>query len=566
MRNRHLQIVAAALLLLLAHVILYSLRALDDNSLVRWSWVFTAADASRIYLAVAAALVLSWLLSRISVPDAYHAPVLAALAFAAAIPFWSEPEIIVDASRYFTQAKHLELYGLAYFLKEWGRGIFAWTDLPLVPLCYGMLFRMFGETRPAIQAFTTLLFAGTAVLTYRIGRTLWDRETGFSAGLLLLGIPYLLTQVPLMLVDVPTMFLLALALSAFLEAVIRGGRARALGAVVAVFLFIFSKYSAWFMLSALGVALMVCSTERFGSGGRSRLLKGGGILLAAGACALAVLFAYYDVIAGQIQLLKEYQQPGLARWSESHISTFLFQVHPFIALSALVSAVIAFRRRDWSYMIVAWLVVLIMVFDIRRIRYVLPVFPLVVLLAAYGLQALNRAELRRFVVIAIASISFVIAAGAYLPFAKRMSASNLMRAGAYLDALASQEVTVVTVPSAVSSVNPLVSVALLDLFTVKTLTYRETGGENPRRNEMKSSSLRFTWEFPIPSYYVRPRPSGRADPVVLLVNRETGGAGELAAAGLSGYRLAARFDSSEGVFSYAPVAMVFVRAEAALPD
>ena len=43
------------------------------------------------------------------------------LSFAAVLPFWKEPELIVDASRYFAQAKHLEMYGLFPFLEEWGR-------------------------------------------------------------------------------------------------------------------------------------------------------------------------------------------------------------------------------------------------------------------------------------------------------------------------------------------------------------------------------------------------------------------------------------------------------------
>jgi len=129
----------------------------------------------------------------------------------AAACFWKEPEVIVDASRYFTQAKHLELDGLGGFVRGWGREIPAWTDLPLVPALYGFVFRTFGETRVAVQAFTTLLFAGTVLLAFRTGKALWDEEVGFAGGALLLAIPYLLTQVPTMLVDVPTMFFLTLA-------------------------------------------------------------------------------------------------------------------------------------------------------------------------------------------------------------------------------------------------------------------------------------------------------------------------------------------------------------------
>jgi len=53
--------------------------------------------------------------------------------FLCGIFFWRMPEVNIDASRYFTQAKHLELFGVRYFLSEWGREIHAWTDMPLIP-------------------------------------------------------------------------------------------------------------------------------------------------------------------------------------------------------------------------------------------------------------------------------------------------------------------------------------------------------------------------------------------------------------------------------------------------
>src|SRR5574341_279831 len=48
------------------------------------------------------------------------------------------------------------------FLADWGKAIPAWTDLPLVPLLDGLVLRLSGESRTAVQAFTTLLFAGSA--------------------------------------------------------------------------------------------------------------------------------------------------------------------------------------------------------------------------------------------------------------------------------------------------------------------------------------------------------------------------------------------------------------------
>jgi hypothetical protein len=87
----------------------------------------------------------------------------------------------VDAARYFTQAKQAEIHGIAYFLQAWGGEVPAWTDLPLVPLLYGAVFSLFGEERVYIQVCTSLLFAGTIVLTYRLGRALWGDARGRCA-------------------------------------------------------------------------------------------------------------------------------------------------------------------------------------------------------------------------------------------------------------------------------------------------------------------------------------------------------------------------------------------------
>jgi 4-amino-4-deoxy-L-arabinose transferase-like glycosyltransferase len=262
----------------------------------------------------------------------------------------------VDASRYFAQAKHLEVYGIGLYLREWGRTIPAWTDMPLVPFLYGMVFALFGESRIFIQILTTTLFSLTVIMTSLIGNRLWDRETGWTAGLLLLGIPYLLTQVPLMLVDVPTMFFLALSLYAYLDAVDLGGIPRIALSITSIVMTVLTKYSAWFMLSVLVVALIVRAVQQTGSGGRVLLKRGLAILLTAGALAGAVMLLKYDVVREQMALLREFQGPGLARWQESFLSTFLFQIHPVITTSALASIIVAFRKRDASYLIVCWLV------------------------------------------------------------------------------------------------------------------------------------------------------------------------------------------------------------------
>ncbi len=550
MQNRLFNLLLIAAIFLLVFVTQFLLRATDDNSLFSWAWTFAKIDATRIYVFLIVGLIISSFLARTAIPDAYQMPFLAALSCAAALPFWSESEIIVDASRYFTQAKHLEVYGIGYFVKEWGRTVFAWTDLPLVPFLYGLIFKLFGESRIAIQLFSTVLFSLTTVLTYLIGKTLWDRETGFSGGLLLLGIPYLLTQVPLMLVDVPTMFFLTLAVFTFLNALHRGGVMRIGCSAAAIVCAALSKYSSWFMLSVLGIVLIVYAVARTERKDLRPLLRGSAVLLIAAAVSGAILFLKYDVVSEQIHLLRAYQKPGLGRWGESLHSTFLFQVHPFITAAAVVSVALAVRNRDMMHAIISWLVLVVLIFSIRRIRYTLPVFPMLTLMAAYGLQLIRRDELRRFVAYGIVSTSFVIAVFAYLPFAEGMSAANLKHAGAYLNGLNAGELEVITLPPREPVVNHAVSVPLLDLFTDKNLRYRYLPEAFPPREEIDRSSLRFTWEYRNPGYYQAWPDAAANAPLIVISDASDTSLPPPLAQRLKDYRLSESFSANEGIFHY----------------
>jgi hypothetical protein len=403
------------LAVLLTFLAFFVFRSADDNRLFSWTWVFAGGNASTIFLLLILGIILAFSLARVSLIERGPIAFLFLFSFVTTAVFWSEPELIMDASRYFTQAKHLEVYGIEYFIREWGKDITAWTDLPSIPFLYGLIFTCFGENRIAIQIFTTLLFSGTLVLTYLIGKMLWNEEIGFSAGMLLLGMPFLLTQVPLMLVDVPTMFFLTLSIFTFMKALDQGGVPMIALASLTVFFTFFSKYSTWIMLSVLGIILLVYlkkeSTVTF--------RRSVAVLLLSGLLIGTIAILKFDLISEQIRLLLSYQKPGLGRWGESLISTFFFQIHPFITLAAAFSLFVAFKKRDLNFIIISWLVFFVFVFEIRRIRYILPVLPLLALMAAYGLQKIGSKELRRFIVFTIAISSLTIAIFAYLPFARK---------------------------------------------------------------------------------------------------------------------------------------------------
>lgn len=472
-----------------------------------------------IFLLLSAGCAAAYALSKNRFIEAKPVAFLLVLSFLFTALFWKEPEVIVDASRYFTQAKHLELYGVGYFLSEWGRGIAAWTDMPAMPFFYGLIFRLFGENRLYIQLFTTTLFSMSVVLTYLTGKELWDENIGFYAGMMLLGMPYIFTQTPLMLVDVPSMFFLALAIFSFIKALKCGGAWIALSSL-AIFLAFYSKYSTWLMLSILAVIFPVylrigsLTSPSANSAANTSILHLEGLtpkkalicraalIMSIAALLIGMVFMYkFDFFESQIRFLMSYQKPGLKRWGESFVSTFLFQVHPFITAAALYSAYAAFKKKDIKYIIAAWLVFLIVLLQIKRIRYTVMVFPSLALMASYGLCEIKDGRLKRFAALCILMYSLIIANFAYLPFMQKISIVNIKNAGARLDAADIKSVEVFTLPPNDALINPAIYVPILDLFTKKHVHYNYTLDFVPPMEEIKDSSLRFTWEYKNPAYY-----------------------------------------------------------------
>jgi len=555
----HLAHAVVLLLSLAAFLTLFVLRAQDDNRLTSWQWVFSDADIFRITPILLVGLLLAYALATIPFPRHRPASVLFVLSFAVGAMSWSEPEVIVDVARYFTQAKHVELYGVGYFLTEWGGQISAWTDLPLIPLLYGLIFSVLGEHRIFIQIFTTLLFSGSVVLTYLIGKTLWDQSVGFYAGALLLGMPYLLAQVPLMLVDVPTMFFLTLAVFMTIRAFEHGGAGLMMLAAVAVALAFCTKYSTWLMLSVLPVIFFA----RHRNGPRSVWLHAGALAAASAVLLGTVLLTGLDVIRGQLELLQSYQAPGLRRWEESFSSTFLFQIHPFISGAALFSVYAACKQRDARYAIILWLPLLLVLMEIKRIRYLLPAFPMLALMASYGLREIRDAAVRKLVVLCTVASSVVIMFFGFLPFAQNASVANLKQAGAYLDTLPADRVEVIALPQLHALVNPDVSVPILDLFTSKRLVLRHDAGAAPAAETLSKSSLRFTWEYHNPAYYAAAT-DAPADSAVAVIASDPA---QLLPASigprLRGYRLSRQFIVADNVFGYRTIVQVYLPVQQA---
>ncbi len=543
-----------ALLALSVFLLLFTLREFDDNRLTSWQWVFADADVTSLGVNLMAALAMAYLFTFVY-DTVFDRPwLLFIFAFGAASLFWPIPEVIVDSARYFAQAKHLELYGVGFFVSQWGQQIAVWTDLPLVPALFGVAMSWLGESRLAIQLVTTVAFALTAVLTYQIGRHLWNREIGLTAGMLLLAMPYLLTQVPLTMVDVPSMCFLTLAVLVSLKALEHGGTWWIATAALSIGLAMLTKYSTWLMLSVVPVIGLV-QAHRLGSRVAVRLLALAGWL----ALFLApVLLWRRQLLVDQLGLLHAYQLPGLYRWGESFVSTFLFQLHPFVTALALAGIVVAMVRKDPKFLIAAWMVALILVLEIKRIRYTVIVFPMLALMAAYGLSGIRDQFVRRFTVLAAVASSLVIAGVGYSSFLNNTSSANLARAGAYLSGLDQSRIEVLTLPQRYSIINPAVSVPILDLYTRQPIHYQRM--ENPAEYEppsqIETSALRFTWEVPVPAF-LSGNDASAAQVVVVIHSDPAQPVPEALADRLADYQLIQEFRKLSGVFRYRTMVRIY---------
>ncbi|GMR18811.1 MAG: hypothetical protein BMS9Abin33_1254 [Gammaproteobacteria bacterium] len=556
--NDILLIVLVSLLTLTTFLALFVLRSLDDNRLTSWQWTVAGVDMFTMPFVLVIGIFLAFLLSNVSLPVRKPAIWLFIISFSASAIFWGEPEVIVDVSRYFVQAKYLELYGVGYFLKEWGNDITVWTDLPLVPLLYGLVFKVAGESRTGIQIFNALLFSGTVVLTYLIGRTLWDKTVGLYGGILLLGIPYLFTQVPLMLVDVPTMFFFALALFTTITAVKQGGTALLISASVTIVLAMLSKYSVWLMLSVIPVIFL----SHLACGRKVILQRATVISLGVALLIGTVIFWKFNVFSEQLRLLQSYQVPGLKRWGESFTSTFFFQIHPYVTLAALFSIYAAIKKKDFKYAIISWLLLLVVVLEIKRARYLIVVLPMLTLMAAYGINEIRNVKISKFIISSTVISALVIAIFGYLPFLKNTSAVNLKQAGEYLDTMDAETIEVITLPQVRSIVNPAVSVPILDLHTRKTLVYRYDEDLVQRPGSVEKSSLRFTWEYRNPGYFHADShaPAGTSEtrlPVAIIFSHRNQVIPARIAGRIADYRLVKDWSTLDRVFKYQTIIRVY---------
>lgn len=553
-RNR-LQAMFVALLILTALLALFTFRSLDDNRLISWLWVFSGFSVVTFIFIVSIAIMIAYALSRISFSEKTSITFIFITSYMVATYFWRIPEVIIDASRYFMQAKQLELHGIGYFVKEWGNEIPAWTDLPLIPFLYGVILSVFGENRVYLQAFNSLLFSGTVLLTYLIGKKLWDKQIGLYAAALMFGMPYLIVQVPLTMVDIGTMFFLTLAIFTTINAIESGRTTDCLFASIAISLAMLCKYSNWLMLSVIPIITFVFLPHDWKTTVRRTVF----IAISASLLMAIFLLAKYDLVSAQLQLLQDFQAPALLRWQESWVSTFLFQIHPLLTLSILFSVVVAIKNRDAKYLIISWLVMLLFVLEIKRIRYLIAIMPMLAIMAAYGISLLTNIATKKFIVSGIAVSTVLLTASTTLPFLEKTSANNLKLAGEYLNSINAENIAVYVLPGTKSSINPLIAIPILDIFTTNSIDYPDTNSQKMPKN-LTQLPWRWTWELnPVQYLSVVPKSRNNHRTVVVIHSEDNQPLPDHVADKIRDYHLRKDFNVSASVFRYKTYVRVYQR-------
>jgi YYY domain-containing protein len=256
------------------------------------------------------------------------------------------------------------------------------------------------------RALSAVWGAGTVVLLVFLGRRLFGGAVGWLAGILLSATVLHVQNSHFATNDVPLTFLVLLALS-FMVAIADGGRRGAFaGAGLAVGFAAATKFSALPLL----LPLLVAAAIRWWRNRRSREAVGGLALAAAcmlAAFALAEPYALLDARAYLHDILEQsrmVRHAGLFPYTNQYIGVpkvfydlremVIWGMGPFLGLAALIGTFRSARpkvvaARPANLVLLAWAVPFFAVtasFDVKFLRYLLPIYPLLILWGAAWLQ------------------------------------------------------------------------------------------------------------------------------------------------------------------------------------
>jgi YYY domain-containing protein len=276
------------------------------------------------------------------------------------------------------------------------------------------------------RALSAIWGAATVVLLASVGTRLFGRRAGLIAGLLLSGTVLHVQSSHFAISDVPLTFLVLLALS-FLAKVVEGGRLRHyLAAGATIGLALATKFSALPIFLPLAIAVFArLRTER----SIRPVLRGAAAAgLAAVAFALAQPYALLDFKAYIHDILEQstmVRNAGIFPYTNQYIGVpkygydlgqlILWGMGVPLALAALWGTYrrirSLFQKVNWTDVVfLSWVVPFFLItgsFDVKFLRYLLPIYPLLILWGAVWLDELwNRRSIGRLAAAAVGAATF----------------------------------------------------------------------------------------------------------------------------------------------------------------
>jgi 4-amino-4-deoxy-L-arabinose transferase-like glycosyltransferase len=125
--------------------------------------------------------------------------------------FLHRPRVQADEACSFQASKVVAADGVASFFADYDQ--IKWLGHqhpPLVPLVYGLSMRLFGVDLAVNRVITLVLGLAVLVITYYLGRELYNRYIGLVAACLLIALPLFLRQFGIANNDMPVTFCFSL--------------------------------------------------------------------------------------------------------------------------------------------------------------------------------------------------------------------------------------------------------------------------------------------------------------------------------------------------------------------
>ncbi|MCP4421399.1 MAG: glycosyltransferase family 39 protein, partial [Chloroflexi bacterium] len=270
---------------------------------------------------------------------------------------------------------------------------------PLIPIIYGAAMRLLGTSQLAGRTVTAVFALGNGLLTYLIGRRLFNRQTALLAALMLFTFPLVFRLGAAAMIETPFTFFFTLTVLLTLRLAERPSAGRLLLVGLTFGVGLLSKYT---MVFVLPLAFGIITVQ----GSYKQAVRYFGLMGIVGAVFLAgwLLFAnQYDILQRQFSTIMEYA--GLVLATEYGRQVLLETMTnrlpsalgvynlPLLAVGGLL---IVNRRRPTDLVLLFWIlsVWLPLSFTLPDHRYFLPSFPAVALLAALGLQQIPKGMAR----------------------------------------------------------------------------------------------------------------------------------------------------------------------------